>query len=110
MKGLGKFAIGVGLSATASFVWTLIPNSQSFESSSPLAFIEHYHWGLASMVVAKHVRKAKPYKQYLNGFGAGLIVVEAVGSQPFAIGKPPEQFYPSLALGAGLLVALLAKN
>lgn len=109
MKNLGKTVAGIGAGLTASYVWTLVPANETFKlASNPLAFMEHYHWGLASMVVAKRVKRAKRYKPYLNGFGAGLIAVEAFGSQPFAIGKPPEQFYPSAIIGTVLLVALLA--
>lgn len=105
-----KFVAGAGLSAVASYVWTLVPYNTTFKLASaynPLAFLEHYHWGLASMVVAKHVKSAKPYKAYLDGFGVGMVAVEAVGANPFGAGKPPEQFIPSLAVGAGLLTALL---
>lgn len=108
MKNLGKLAVGTGLSATASYVWTLIPYSNTFAlASNPLAFIEHYHWGLASMIVAKRLKRAKPYKPYLNGFGAGMLIIEAASPQPYAIGKPPEQFYPSVLIGVAELVALL---
>lgn len=108
MKKWAKFAMGAGLSASASYVWTLIPYNETFRlASNPLAFLEHYHWGLASMIVAKRVKRAKPYKPYLNGFGVGMVVVEAFSPQPFAVGKPPEQAIPSAVLGAVLAGALL---
>lgn len=108
MKNTAKFIMGVGLSASASLVWTQIPGNTTFAlASNPLAFIEHYHWGLASMVVAKRMKRAKPYKAYLNGFGIGMVVIEAFSTQPYAIGKPLEQFYPSVVLGAGLIALLL---
>lgn len=108
MKRLAKFAIGAGLSATASYVWTLIPGNTTFSlASNPVAFLEHYHWGLVSMVVARRAKFAKPYKPYLNGFGLGMILIEAVGSQPFAIGKPPEQVVPATIIGLTLLALLL---
>jgi hypothetical protein len=103
LKNIAKFAMGVGLSASASYVWTLIPNSNNF-AYSPLAFIEHYHWGLASFVVGKNVKK---YSSYLNGFGMGMIVVEAASPQPFGVGKPPEQVIGGIALGGVLVLALL---
>lgn len=104
MKNVGKLAVGAGLSATASYVWTLIPNNNTFAlASNPLAFIEHYHWGLVSLIVAKKVKRAKKYAPYLNGFGVGMVVIEGASPQPFAIGKPVEQVLPSVALGAGLL-------
>lgn len=108
MKDVGKVAVGMGLSATASYVWTLIPNNTTFTlASNPLAFVEHYHWGLASMIVAKKAKKAKKYAPYLNGFGLGMIVIEGASPQPFAVGKPIEQVFPSVILGAGLIWALL---
>lgn len=108
MKNVAKVAMGVGLSATASYIWTMIPGNQTFAlASNPLAFIEHYHWGLVSMIVAKRAKIAKPYKPYLNGFGAGMVVIEAFSTQPYAIGKPPEQSVPSVFLGAGLVWLLL---
>lgn len=106
MQKWGKFAMGAGLSATASYVWTLVPGNNTF-AYNPLAFIEHYHWGLASMVAAKRLKRAKPYKSYLNGFGVGMVVIEAASPQPFAIGKPVEQFVPSVLLGAGLVLLLV---
>lgn len=108
MDKIAKFFIGVGASATASYIWTQIPGNETFTlASNPLAFLEHYHAGLASMIVAKKVKRAKKYKPFLNGFGVGIIVIEAASPQPFAIGKPLEQVFPSVILGAGLLWALL---
>lgn len=108
MKNAGKFVVGVGLSASASYVWTLIPNNTTFAlASNPLAFIEHYHWGLVSMIVAKKVKRAKKYASYLNGFGVGMIVIEGASPQPFAIGKPVEQVLPSVVLGSALIWTLL---
>lgn len=107
MKNLDKLAVGAGISATASYVWTLIPNNTTFTlASNPFAFLEHYHWGLVSMIVAKKVKRAKKYAPYLYGFGGGMVAIEALGSQPFAVGKPVEQLFPSVILGSGLLWAL----
>lgn len=108
MKNAGKFAVGAGLSATASYVWTLVPANETFTlASNPLAFLEHYHVGLVSLIVAKKVKRAKKYAPYLNGFGVGTIIIEGVGANPFAVGKPLEQVFPSTILGAGLLWVLL---
>lgn len=108
MKNVGKFAVGAGLSATASYVWTLIPNSDMFSlSENPLAFLEHYHWGLVSMNVAKHAKFAEHYKPYLNGFGVGMIAIEGLGSQPYGVGKVPWEVVGNITLGGLLVVALL---
>jgi len=45
---------------------------------SPLAFIEHYHWGLASLIVGG---------PFFNGVGAVLAGSEFFGENPFGIGK-----------------------
>lgn len=108
MKNNAKFLVGVGLSASASYVWTLIPGNETFSlSSNPVAFMEHYHTGLIALNVAKHVKKAKPYAPYLNGFGAGLIAVEAVGSQPFGYGKAPWEVVANVTVGGFLIWALM---
>lgn len=108
MKNAAKFLMGTGLSAGASYAWTLIPNSDTFAASqNPLAFIEHYHWGLVGMNIGKHVKQVKQYAPYLYGFGAGMVAVEAAGSQPFGWGKPPWEVVGNVALGGLLVLALL---
>ena len=100
-----NFVIGVGSSLGATVVWELLPVHTQYKlaqlAGNPLAFVEHYHFGLASLILAKHTKGAKPY---LVGLGAGLIVAEATQENPFAIGKPT--FGASTALGIALTAIL----
>jgi hypothetical protein len=70
---------------------------------SPLAFIEHYHWGLASMISARCVGK---YAPLLDGFGAGMIASELAGDHPFGLGKSKEETTGNVILG-GILTGML---
>lgn len=100
-----KLLIGLGASAVTCATWQAIPTSNQYKLSlaqSPLSFLEHYHWGLVSIILARYTKNAKTY---LDGFGTGLIVAEASGPQPFGIGKPT--LGASTALGI-VLTALLA--
>jgi len=100
-----NFALGVGSSLAATFVWELLPVHTQYKlaqlEGNPLAFVEHYHFGLASMIIAPHAKGAKPY---LNGLGGGLIVAEATQENPFGVGKPT--FGASTALGMALTAIL----
>ena len=100
-----KLLIGLGASVVVSTVWQAVPTNNQYKlalAESPLSFIEHYHWGLVSLIVARYYKKGEPY---LDGFGTGLIVGEAAQPNPFGIGKPT--FEVSTALGIAL-TALLA--
>ena len=105
MPDTKKIFVGLGASAVASVAWEVMPTSNQYKlalAESPLAFLEHYHFGIASLIVARHTKKATPY---LDGFGAGLIVAESAQTNPFGIGKPT--FGASTALGI-VLTAILA--
>ena len=110
-KDVGKFAVGVGLGAGASYVWTLVPNIETAIDNSPLGFVKHYHWGLFSIFVAKHVKHTSKcdgkLTPYFAGLGATLIAVDALSPEPFGIGAPPQFAIPNVALGATLLLAIL---
>lgn len=57
------------------------------KAASPLAFLEHSHIGLASIIADRVLN--------LHGAGLGiggaLIAIEATHTNPFGIGKPTEQ-------------------
>lgn len=99
------FIIGIGSGFMANVVWNFIPQSNQYRlaqlEENPLAIVKHYHWGLASLIIAQHTKGAKPY---LVGLGAGLIAVEALHENPFAVGKPT--FGASTALGIALTAIL----
>ena len=98
MENSTKALIGVGASAVVAGAWELYPNKQYYRlaiSKSPLAFIEHHHWGLASIIVARYTKK---YQPYLDGFGVGLIASETVQSEPFGIGKTVPELIGNLCL------------
>lgn len=69
--------------------------------ASPLSFIEHYHWGMASLLVGG---------PFFTGVGAVLIGSELFGATPFGIGKPEEETRGNLAVAAVLAGLLLAKH
>ena len=107
------FAVGVGLGAAVSYVWTLVPDVETAIDSSPLGFIKHYHWGLFSIFAAKHVKVCHTVKcdgklaPYLQGLGTTLIAVDAISPEPFGMGAPPQFAVPNIALGATLLLAII---
>ena len=98
--------IGIGAGISADLLWNAWPGHgqftiQAVEEKSPLAFLEHYHWGLASFIVAKNVPK---HKDFFNGVGVALVGSEFFQENPFGIGKSEfEQkgnFITVVALGA----------
>lgn len=101
-----KVLAGVGASAVVSLVWEACPDKSQYRlaklAGSPLAFLEHYHWGLASLIVGRY---AKQHSPYFDGLGAGLIVLECGQADPFGVGKPT--FGASTALGIALGTVLL---
>jgi len=105
LKDSSRLFAGAAASIVLSTVWELFPNHMSYAiTPSPLAFVEHYHWGLASLVVAKH---SAGEKQLFQGFGIGMIAIESASENPFGVGKPPEQVVPSIALGVALVWLLV---
>lgn len=79
--------IGVAGAAGAAYAWERYPGKNTFKlaETNPLAFLEHYHFGLISMIVARQTPK---YAPYLDGFGAGLILAEAAQPEPFGWNHP----------------------
>lgn len=105
-----QFVAGLGCAGVACAAWNFVPGNQTFDTpSNPLAFIEPYHWGLASAIIGKKVKKVKKYRYVFYGVGAGLVTSELAGSQPLGIGKPVEQLVPNAILGGLLLTILLKK-
>jgi len=113
-----KFLLGVGGAAGACITWNLIPGHEQFRLSvleatsadgletSPLAFIEHYHFGLASIIAGR--LSSKKYSPYLYGFGAGMVGSELFQENPFGIGKSPEEMRGNVALAILLGALILA--
>lgn len=111
-----RFLIGAGAAAGTSIIWDRIPGHEAFvvtvksmtsptgePEKSPLAFLEHYHYGMASILAG---RMLPEYAPYLYGFGAGLIGSEIFQDHPFGIGKTPQEERGNLAM-AILLGSLL---
>ena len=87
MKNTAKMLVGLAGAAGAAYAWERYPGKDAFKlaETNPLAFMEHYHTGLISMIVARHAGK---YAPILDGFGAGLIISEAGQPEPFGWNKP----------------------
>jgi hypothetical protein len=116
-----KLLGGLGASVLANAVWVTWPEHESFRlkvlkatslaepEKSPLAFVEHYHWGLASLVLARYAGR---YSGFFDGFGVGMVAIEASSDKPFGFGKTPWEVRGNLILGgllSGLLIVSLAK-
>jgi hypothetical protein len=99
-----KILVGLGASAIVSATWQVVPTSNQYKlalAESPLSFLEHYHFGIVSLIAG---RVCKNYSMYLYGFGGGLIVAECAQPEPFGINKPT--FGASTALGLVLTTIL----
>jgi hypothetical protein len=109
--------VGIGASILVNVAWGSWPGSKAFKlkalaatsptgepQKSPLAFIEHYHWGLASMILARY---AGEYSALLDGFGIGMVASELAGDHPFGIGKSREEVTGNAILGSMLVGTLL---
>jgi len=116
----GKFGIGAITSIALNYAWLSWPESRKFKlellrlttpvegepEKSPLAFLEHYHFGLLSIIIGKIINsKLSPY---LYGFGSGLIFSEVLGDHPFGIGKSEYEVRGNIILGSILFGLLLA--
>jgi hypothetical protein len=116
-----KLLLGAGAAALANGAWNSWPGHEAFKlaalkatsltgepQKSPLAFVEHYHYGLASLIGARYAGK---YAPFLDGFGIGMIGVEAGGKNPFGIGKTKAEVSGNVTLSCfltGLLLVSLA--
>ena len=111
---------GLGSALATDVVWKNTPGANAFRlgmlaatspepnkpEKSPLAFIEHYHWGLLLLIMA---RRAGKYKSFLDGMGTGLIVAEPMSEHPFGIGKTEQEVQGNVAFGT-LLSSILAMD
>lgn len=102
---------GAGLAVASDLIWSSWPSHEAFKKSlmmvttlvegeptkSPLAFVEHYHFGLASLLLARQLGSA-----FLKGLGLYLIASEALQKQPFGVGKSDWEVGGNLLL-TGLL-------
>lgn len=115
-----QFLLGLGASVATCVLWKAWPNSEQFKltlykmtsieepEKSPLAFIEHWHWGLASLIVGQLTKS-----NVANGFGVGMIASELFGEHPFGIGKTEYEIKGNITLGViegGSLLYLYAKK
>lgn len=117
MKKEHLFLAGLGGSIVASVLWKLWPSSSAFKlglykmtsledpEKSPLAFMEHYHYGLASLTAGRVYARHAPI---LDGFGVGLIITEALGDHPFGIGKSEYEVKGNITVASILSGILLA--
>jgi len=103
MKKEYAFTIGAGTAVVGDAIWRSIPGTGAFavppESKNVLSFVEHYHWGLVSLIAASRIKK---YSMFLNGIGAGMIMTEAASSTPFGYGKSAYELQGSIALASFL--------
>jgi len=111
--------VGLGASVVTNVAWNLYPERQKFKlqlykltspeepEKSPLAFVEHYHWGLVSLCVGRLVPK---YSGIFDGFGLGMIASELVEPNPFGIGKTEYEVRGNVILASvlGSVLLLLA--
>lgn len=124
-KTLG-FIFGTALAATAIGCWISWPQHTQFRAKllsltspteepekSPLAFIEHYHFGLASLILAKMAKNFKYFgiseedAPIFLGIGASLIASELIEGNPFGVDKTPQETAGNVALTGMLLGWLL---
>ena len=121
-KTLG-FLLGATVAVTAMGLWVAWPQHTQFRAKmlslasptedpekSPLAFIEHYHLGLATLLIARMASTPTKYPginpedaPIFFGLGASLVASELAGENPFGTGKTPQEIAGNIAL-AGMLL------
>ena len=106
-----KLLAGFGAGALTNAAWFAWPGHTQFRLSlvkataledqqkSPLAFLEHYHFGLAALAAG---RAAGKYSPYLDGFGAAMIASELFQQNPFGAGKSEWELKGNFLVGMGL--------
>jgi len=98
--GLAMGAV-VGFSADALWnAWP--PHIYLAEERSPLAFIDHIHWGIASLIAEKRTKLGG----IGIGFGASLITLDFKYPDHF-VGRDPTEMAASNALTALLTLLLV---
>ena len=97
--------VGAASAVIANTVWESWPGKSAFaakavEEKSPLAFVEHYHLGMALLAVRKALAT-----------GAGLMLVgsELTQNNPFGIGKSEWEVKGNLTLTMILSSILLIR-
>ena len=100
MDNSTKIIVGAGAGVAVVVAWEFYPQKNIYKldtTISPLAFLEHQHWGMVSLIAATQTQK---YKPYLNGIGAVLILSELIQDHPYGIGKSIPQELGNLAITA----------
>ena len=102
--------VGVASAIATDVAWRLYPDNAKFklkltEEKSPLAFLEHYHYGLVSLSIG---RCWKQYSSFFDGFGGIMMMLEAFQTQPFGIGKTSWEKKGNVQTTSFLIGVLLA--
>lgn len=103
-KSAAAITAGAVSGAIADKLWYNWPGHTAYAAGeSPLSFIEHHHWALAGLLSDKYLGT--------KGLGTGaatmLLISEALGDNPFGIGKPPDPVRGNVTLTAILTGLLL---
>ena len=81
-----KFEQGALAGLALEGLWELYPGKHLFQvEQNPLAFLEHYHWGMGFILADK----ALNLRGFGKGAGAVFILSEFLHANPFGIGKDP---------------------
>lgn len=73
---------------------------------SPLAFLEHHHWGLACLIVGRKAHSR--LSDFMYGLGLALIALELTQENPFGLGKSDYEVTGNAALTIILVGVLLS--
>lgn len=89
---------GLGLALASDTAWKItgLP-AWSEQAGGLFAWLEHYHWGIISLISATYSKK---YRSLYQGYGITLIGTESGQTFPFAYGSP--HFLESTLIGLGL--------
>jgi hypothetical protein len=101
MHLLLHFSLGVILSIILSIIWT----KRLREELDIIVEIEHYHWGLVSLIIGVLLSDIHSDIHYFFfGLGLMLIIDESLQKHPFAYGS--KHFLVSSMIGFVLFISL----